>query len=360
MALKYEVNKIQVNLANYRHYLRGQPKLGKTTFFRDFIMELYGDPKYGLLISLGQESGYKALSNLTVMPAPDWYTFVEIVDDLVEHPEDNEFKFVCLDTVDRGFEIAEKRVLDIHRATKGEIATSIDAALGGYAKGKAKAKSILEEQVSRLENAGYGQFWIGHTKLKQLGDQVTDTVYEKVTGSLEFKYDGLFSDRADFMPMLATESVATKEEKLKESKRFIYFRSTLGIDAGSRIEAKHFPEKIEYSAKGYIDTVTKALESAAGVSGKKAEEKRKEEEVSRVESGKKFSESQKVERYGDENEDLESLKKKTLELAKSLSEDDAKLKREELKTLGLTVKFSTVEDIEELKKIHAVFSRVNA
>ena len=359
MALKYEVNKIQINLANYRHYIRGVAKIGKTSLFRDFIMELYGDPKFGLLISLGQENGYKLLDNLTAMNAPDWYEFVTIVDDLVDNRTDNEFKFVCLDTVDRAFEIAEKRVLDIHRTQKGEIATSIDAALGGFAKGKAKARSLVEEQVSRLENAGYGSFWLGHTKAKQLGDQVTETVYEKITGSLEFKYDALFSDRADFIPMIATESIA-KDEKLKESKRYIYFRSTPNIDAGSRIDAKYFPDKVEYSAKNYIEAVTKALESAAGVSGKSADKIRKEEENKLIESGKKFSEKEKEERYGNlDVNNLADYKAKMMELAKQLSPEDRDSKKAELSKAGLPAKFTDIEDVEVLKKIYSILARTN-
>jgi hypothetical protein len=80
--------------------------------------------------------------------------------------------------------------------------------------------------------------------------------------------------------MIVYESVA-KNKELKEQKRLMYFRSTPEVDAGSRIGEEFFPEKIEYSAKGYIDTVTKALELAAGVSGKKAQEIRKQEEVVR-------------------------------------------------------------------------------
>jgi hypothetical protein len=354
--MKYEVNQIRIDLASYRHYMRGIPKIGKTTFFRDFILELYGDPKYGLLISLGQERGFQALSGLTVKQCLDWYSFVEVVDDLVENKSDNEFKFVCLDTVDRIFEIGEKRVLEIHRSMKGEAAYSIDSALGGFAKGKKKNKSLVEEQVFRLENAGYGMFWLGHTKLKTIGDQVTDVTYEKVTGSLEFSYDSTFSDRADLITMLATESVA-KDDKLKESKRYIYFRSNPNIDAGSRIGDQFFPEKIEYSARGYIDTVTKALEMSAGVTGKDADNRRQEEAKQREEAAKEFSEKQKQEKSGDKSLSLEEYREEVLKLAKSLSPETQAQKKTELKELGLPDKFSTVEEMETLVKIHEVLSR---
>jgi hypothetical protein len=356
MALKYEVNQIKIDLASYRHYMRGVPKIGKTRFFRDFILELYGDPKYGLLISLGQERGFQALSQISKWQCLDWYSFVETVDDLVEDKAGNEFQFVCLDTVDRIFEIAEKRVLDIHRSIKGEAAYSIDQALGGFTKGKKKAKVLVEEQVARLENAGYGMFWLGHTKLKTIGDQVTDATYEKVTGSLEFSYDSLFSDRADLTTMLAYES-QVKDEKLKESKRFIYFRSNPNIDAGSRIGEEYFPEKIEYSARGYIDTVTKALEMAAGVSGDEAKKRRQEEEKEREKFAKEFSESQKQEKLGNTALSIEEYREDVLNIAKSLSPETQAQKKSELKKVGLPNKFSDIEDMEVLKKIREVLSR---
>jgi hypothetical protein len=355
MAIEYKLNEIKVDLANYRHYWRGIPKIGKTTLFRDFIMELYGSPKYGLLLSLGRENGYSLLNNLTAEKCEDWYRFVEVVDDLVENKANNEFKFVCLDTVDRGFEISEKKVLEIHQARKGERCDSIDAALGGFTKGKIKAKQILEEQVDRLEKAGYGMVWIGHSKPKQLGDQVTDTVYEKVTGSLEFKYDSLFSDRADFSPMIASESIVDKNGKLKETKRYIYFRSNPNIDAGSRVGEEFFPEKIEYSAKGYIETVTKAIEAVAGVSGKVAEKQRKQEQENLEQKGKEFGKKEKEFKYGN-FATLEEYKENMMTVAKSLSPEDSAEKKSELKRLELPTNIKAIEDFEIAKKVYAVLN----
>lgn len=358
MALKYEVNKVKIDLSSYRFFIRGIPKIGKTTFFRDFILEQYGDPKFGLLISVGQENGYKALTNITAIPCVDWASFTEVVDDLVENKADNEFKFVCIDTIDRVFEIAEDRVLVLHRQQKGESAFSIDAALGGFAKGKAKARVLVEKEIARLENAGYGMMWLGHTKLKSVGDQTTDAVYEKVTGSLEFKYDALFSDRADFTVMVATESVV-KEDKLVEAERYIYFRSTPTIDAGSRIAAEFFPVKIKYSARGFIDTVTKALESTAGVSGKDAEKLRKAEQKELAEKAVEFSKADKVEKLGDETLSLEDYIVELVVMAKGLSAEDKEIKQAELKEKKLPSSpkaFKEITDMALAVEVHKILA----
>jgi acyl-CoA reductase-like NAD-dependent aldehyde dehydrogenase len=134
----------------------------------------------------------------------------------------------------------------------------------------------------------------------------------------------------------------------------MYFRSTPQVDAGGRIGEEFFPEKIDYSAKGYIETVSKALEMAAGVSGKNAEEIRKKQESERETEAKQYIEKAKEEKYGSSDMSAEDYRAKLLEIAKSLSEENRPLKKEELRKQNLPVSFSEVDDIEILKKIHAV------
>ena len=131
MAL-WKKNEVKVDIASYMHYIRGVKKVGKTTLFRDLVSHISnGEMDKGLLISLGDEDGYKALDGLMVATASDWSEFVEIVDELVENPEENEFKFIALDTVDELFNIATEEVFRIHKRKKGEVCESLNSALGG-------------------------------------------------------------------------------------------------------------------------------------------------------------------------------------------------------------------------------------
>ena len=84
MAREYKTNEVKVDLASYRHYWRGVKKAGKTTLFYQLMMKLYGDPSYGLELSVGNERGYKALDGMVYDEAPDWGTLMEIVDCLRE------------------------------------------------------------------------------------------------------------------------------------------------------------------------------------------------------------------------------------------------------------------------------------
>lgn len=342
--MDYKKNTIQLDLASYRHYWRGQAKVGKTSLFRDLVVELYGDAKYGLLLSIGQEIGYKALDNLYAHDCPEWVDLVEVVDDLTDNKKSNEFKILAIDTVDELIELAEKEVLAIHRREKSTDATSINAALGGYGAGKKKARSLVENIISKLERAGYGMIYVSHVKVKDITEKATDVAYQQLTGALEFSYDAIFSDRADVMAMFVTES-ETKDERLKSSKRYIYFRSTNFIDAGSRLS--NLPEKIELNAKNYISAINSALETSSGVSGKDAVKARKQEEKIREEKADSMIEEKKA---------VESFRKEVLSFAKGLSPEVIKVKKEELLGKGLPVKFADVEDMKVLKSIHEVLT----
>ena len=64
-------------------YLRSTKKFGKTTLFRDVILEKYGDPSYGLLIGCGDEVGYKLLDNLNFVQVTSWQDVKELVEWLI-------------------------------------------------------------------------------------------------------------------------------------------------------------------------------------------------------------------------------------------------------------------------------------
>jgi hypothetical protein len=351
--MKYQKNEIRLDLCSYRHYWRGQPKVGKSSLFRDLVLKAYGDAKFGLLLSMGQEIGYKSLDNLFAHDCPEWGDFVDTVDDLVEHKDENEFKLLAIDTVDELVEMAERRVMEKHRIAKGEAASSINASHGGYGAGKRMARSLIEEQIAKLERAGYGMIYISHTKVKDITEKSTDQAYQQLTGALEFAYDAVFADRADVMAMMVTES-NVKDDRLTKSNRYIYLRATNFIDAGSRMP--NLPEKIELTADAYINAIKTALEKTAGKTGAEAETIRKQEEKQRDEQAKEFSEKSKAERFGDDIPVAE-FKEKVLEIAKGMSKENQDLKRAELKRLGLPVKITEVEDMETLKKIYGVFNR---
>ena len=255
--MKYSPNTIKVDFASYRHYWRGSKKIGKTTLFRDILISEYGDPKFGLLISPGNETGYKALDGLYAQEAPSWKEFVGTVDDLVKNKTENEFKLVAIDTVDELVAIAINRAMDVHRERSGKEAKSLNEILGGYGAGRKFVTKLLNDQINRLERAGYGIVFIGHTKLRDIKERGRDDAYQTVTSNLEEGYDSIFADKADILATFYLEKVV-KDGMLEEKVRYIHFRDDGFIDCGSRLEG--MPDKVEMSAKNYLEAFRHGVE----------------------------------------------------------------------------------------------------
>lgn len=350
--MDFPTNEVVVDVSKYRHYWLGIPKIGKSTSFRDMVEKLFGNPKYGLLISMGEESGAKAIPRLKVKATPDWDSFIELADYLVDHKEKVDFKMLAFDTVDEFVSIAEKQVMYLHRVRKGESATSIKAAFGGYAAGKRMAIDLIRTQIGRLERAGYSFVFIGHTKFKDVKDKMLDETFQQLTSNLESDYHSVFSNMSDIMAMMKLER-EIKGDKLVGERRIIQFRGSMDVESGSRLPADCLPEKINLNMDEYISAIENALKKISGLDGKKFEEKKIEQENESKKQSEKFIESEK--KKDDAGEvSLEQYRNEMLEYAKNLSAEVTSLKKVELKKRNLPLNFSQEEDMETLKKIHSV------
>ena len=273
--MAFKMNTVKVDLCSYPPYVFiGQRGIGKTTLFRDIVIEEYGSPEFGLLISCGNESGYHALDNLQVEEVREWskeYGYpeseegvpeefwtrglVEVIDDLVFNKANYKIKLVCFDTLDELYPMAEQRVFYEHKKKKGAYPESLNAALGGYGAGQNRAVELVTEQIARLRNAGYGVFLIGHVKVKDKIDPVTGDVYEQYTNNLSNKYFGAVADNAQMVVNIVNElnivgGTDEKAGRISGSTRSMYFRDTGLIDAKSRFVG--MPEKLPLSATNFL------------------------------------------------------------------------------------------------------------
>lgn len=272
----WKKNNVKVDLCSYPQYvLIGQRGIGKTTLFRDIVIEEYGSPEYGLLISCGNESGYHSLDNLQVEEVKEWtkeYGYpekengipeeywtrglVEVIDDLVFNKANYKIKLVCFDTLDELYPMAEQRVFYEHKKKKGVYPESLNSALGGYGAGQARAVELVTEQIARLRNAGYGVFLIGHVKVKDKIDPVTGDVYEQYTNNLSNKYFGAVADTAQMVVNIVNQlnivgGTEDKAGRVSGSDRIMYFRDTGLIDAKSRFVG--VPDSLPLSAKNFLE-----------------------------------------------------------------------------------------------------------
>ena len=163
--MAFKMNQISCDLASYPYYMLLSPrKFGKTTWWRNLVLAAWGNASKGLLISCGTESGFHHLDNLQVEEALSWDDdydeetghrgLVQIVDDLIENNADYGIKGVCFDTFDTLFDIATDEVMRESRRETGKSCKSINDAFGGYNRGSDRLIKIINDQLSRIRNAG--------------------------------------------------------------------------------------------------------------------------------------------------------------------------------------------------------------
>jgi len=259
MPREYKQNVVKVDLSSYLHYWRGIKKIGKSSLFKDLLLLKYDNLKKGLLLSIGNEDGHNSLDGISYDVAPDWDTFMEISDDLVENRTANDFQLLALDTVDELVRIAGNEVMKQHKRKKGLVAESLNACFGGYGAGRQKIREMIDERLALLKRAGYGIIMIGHTKLKDIKEK-DGTEYQQLTSSLSNDYDSIFSDKADIIMTISTDKVVT-ENHLSSVKRFMNFRDDgFMVDCGSRFP--NMPDRLELSVENYLKAFEQGVLSA--------------------------------------------------------------------------------------------------
>lgn len=351
MAL-WKKNEVVVSLENYRHYIRAPKKFGKTTLFANLVKTLYGDYDGGLLVSLGNERGYKAIEGLCVADCPKWSDLMEVVNELVDNKDENNFKLICFDTVDEWVSIAQAELIRLD-AKKAGVKRNFNAVFGGYGAGRRMLEDMINAVITKLEDSGYGLFFIGHTKIKDVKEKDGDQ-YSQLTSNLSADYDGIFSNKADICAMGIIERDIT-DGRLTGTTRYLQFRSDGFVDAGGRFS--NITEKVELSAQNYIDAVKDAIKNEIkthDTSGdyieKKAASERKERED--------YYEEHKEEIIsGEEKEDsCDEIRDKINKAIKEIPVADRKLVQEKLKSNGLPTQFKSITDPEILNKILAIVS----
>ena len=291
MASLFKKNKVKCDIGSYIHYWRGIKKVGKTTLFYNLVLEQYGSPEKGCLVSIGDEIGFNALDELIYAEAPDWGTFVEVIDELVENKAEVEFEIIGLDTADELIKLAKEEVKRLHKKQKGE-AKEFNACFGGYGAPRDMVVELVDEQLARLRKAGYGIIIIGHTKLRDVKEKNGDE-YQQLTSNLSSDYDGIFANKADIVMTISVEKNINENKHIDGTTRYMWFRSDGFVDAGGRFSK--MPERIEYGAKNYIEAFEAGVRGAMNTPVDETEIKKRkaEEKESRIKKGKEYSESEK-------------------------------------------------------------------
>ena len=283
---KPTINVIKPDIKNLSIYLRSTKKFGKTTLFRDVILEKYGDPAKGLLVGCGNEKGYKKLDNLNTTQVKTYKDLQELADWLIkEKGKEHDIEMVAFDTGDELALIADAETIrqsNVENPTKK--CKSIKAAFGGYTAGeKFSANDIIKPYMTRLEDAGFGVWVIAHTKFKTIKEKggLEEDGYMQLSSNMGADYEAAFGDIFDVTLTgvidrdLEEKKVGDKTKKYAtDTIRKLYFRGTTLIDAGGRFADGAVPEYLVFDkpnmAADFIRVVEEGMEKSKSTLGKKS------------------------------------------------------------------------------------------
>ena len=358
MAIKIQMNKTVKGIEKLRIYLRGQSKFGKTSLFRNVILEEFdGDATKGLLIGCGNEIGYTLLDNLQTTHINTWKDLKELETFLIKGKgTEHNIELIAFDTVDELIPIAEKEVMRLSQIQTGKPCDSINKALNGYGAGMNKVKELLKEYFTKLYKAGFGITCISHTKLKTIVEKGKneDEGYQVLTSNLPNTYETIFADIFDCV-LTGVIDKDVVDGRVENTNRKLYFRGNSFIDAGCRFGNETVPEYILVSddqrqfAKDFIKTLKDGMKNSVS-NGISDEEYKKEVEEEKKQAEKDLKQvQQEVEQQekAEEEQNIDELKAKLKSLMTN-TESKNKVK-EFMKGKNIkTVKDLSVEQLEEL------------
>lgn len=345
-----KINKVKVDLCSYPPYMLLAPrKFGKTTWWRNLVPFAWKDVTKGLLIAF--EDGYLGLDNLNYEAVRDWTAdydeetglrgFVQIVDDIIENNAEYGLKGVCIDTLDAMVDVATKEVLRQHKKEKGTVCKTLNEAFSGYGRGKDRLRSICNEQIQRLRDAGLAVFFLCHTKAKERTDMLSGEKYEQITNNLNDDIYTNFADNAQ-MVMVGGFDREINGGKILSEERAIYLRGTATIDAGGRFT--HLPDKISLDVSEFMNAFEEAVkgEISIGIDDKSFEKMKKEEVSVRT----KQAEIAKKKESNKSDEELEENRSNLLaEISSKFSSADTEVKKQ-IKTMLKEAGFSKLTEPE--------------
>lgn len=288
-------NHVSLNPLDANICLLGLPKVGKTSLMKEVAEKLVGEDGY-LFLEMFRESGARYIENITYEDVPDWATFVEIVDDIVDNRTTDyaDLKVVFIDTLDNAIQLAEQESIRLYnKENPTKRVTSINAAWGGFQKGQDMACDLLQEQFFRLRAVGIAPSYIGHIRTTNITDPVTLETYQQLTSDVTQRYFNQIKKNIDLVAVayidrdVVTQKtgrkniVTGKEEtvnKVTGETRKIKFRdSAYAIDSGSRF--RYITEECDFSADAFIKAMRDALEAEVKTSGASIEERKHDDEV---------------------------------------------------------------------------------
>ena len=291
-------NEINLNPLAYNVGLLGESGIGKSTLMKNVCEKLVGEDGY-IMLDIGKEDGHKAISGIITESVPDWATFAEIINDIVENKDSDypNLKVVGIDTYDQLCDIAEKETIRLYNkkiaGTDKPKADTINSAWGGFGKGLDKTIDLMLDKLWSLKSVGVSFFVIAHVKRTDVTDVMTEEQYTMLTASTTQKYFNAIKQKLDLVGMAYIDRDIVKYKTKKKDKdgkdieknkvsgesRIINFRDdTYSCDSKSRFA--NIVDRIPLNADEFIKAMNDAIlaeQANDGIPVKEAEKKQKKE-----------------------------------------------------------------------------------
>jgi hypothetical protein len=205
---------------------------------------------------------------------------------------------VIVDSIDELYKLADGEALRLYNVIAAqknkEKAESLNASWGGFSRGEDHSIDLVLEQLRRLKDVGVRPFIIGHTKVKDIVDPMSQGSYTQITGDLNQKYLNAIYNKIDICAMLSIDRTIVKEgtgrvdvvkhkeisvNKVKGEVRRITFRDdNYAVNSKSRFA--DITSSIPYDVDKFIEVIEEAIRKERGKSKLSSKEIKANEEAS--------------------------------------------------------------------------------
>ena len=370
-------NEINLNPLAYNIGLLGEAGIGKSTIIKQVCEKLVGEEGY-ISLDIGKEDGHKAISGIITETVPDWETFAEIVDDIVENKDTDypKLQVLVIDTYDQLCDLAEKEAIRLYNkkltGTDKPKADTINSAWGGFGKGLDKTIEIMLDKLWALKSVGVSFIIIAHVKRTDITDVMTEEQYSMLTSNTTQKYFNAIKTKLDFLGMAYIDRDLVKyktkkkdnngkeieKNKITAESRVINFRDdTYSVDSKCRFA--DIVDKIPFDSDAFIKAMQDAILAEQSHDGISVAEATKKQKAAAKEAAKVATENSAKAREKKIEEELEENRDDYIATIQEKFQDadaDTKKKAKELLASAGVKKFTDPDlGITILKEIAELF-----
>lgn len=296
-------NVLSTSPLDYNIGLLGISGVGKTTTIKEYCEILAPEDGGYLFAECGKESGADAISGINYVNCPDWNSdydevnnavgFKTLIDDILTNKEEEypNLRVLVIDTYDQLKDIADKETVRIYNREQaqkpnGKKVESIKAAFGGFMAGEDYADDMVLDILWSLGKVGVKFIIIGHSKLRDIIDPVTEVGYTQVTTDMPTRSFNKIKTKLDVLGVAVIDRDIVETQKKKkgdktveigalvgEARKIVFRDDNYSIDSKSRFA--NIRPQIPLNGQALVDAITDAIKTEIESGGSTVAEAKK-------------------------------------------------------------------------------------